>query len=314
MTTGAAPQRRTGARMVLFDDLDRVLLIHERWTEDGTEWEHWLTPGGGVEPGETLPDAAVREVFEETGLRVELARDAPEIYLHRRAWAWQGTVYDQDDHFFAARLGAPADVVPFALTEMEQQTVTGSRWWTVTELREARATFLPPDIADLAADALAGRFGALRRPLARRAGRVLLRDVDGRVLMIRTKLGDDVNWVSPGGGVEEGESSAQAAVRELAEETGIEVTLPDGDRPVHTERAVFRFGADLLDQTDDYYLVDRPGPVPRTGARLSVQEETSIVEYRWCAPAELRRLAEPVWPFGLADLLDSLMSAGVAVE
>lgn len=45
----------------------RVLLVQNRWPI-GTVWS---LPGGRIEPGEAAPDAAVREVREETGLVVE---------------------------------------------------------------------------------------------------------------------------------------------------------------------------------------------------------------------------------------------------
>jgi 8-oxo-dGTP pyrophosphatase MutT (NUDIX family) len=44
----------------------RVLLIYHR------KFGKWLPPGGHVDPDETPPEAAVREVLEETGLHVEL--------------------------------------------------------------------------------------------------------------------------------------------------------------------------------------------------------------------------------------------------
>jgi 8-oxo-dGTP diphosphatase len=61
---------RTGAYAVLVDDAGRILLA--LWNEGAVP--AWTLPGGGVEPGETPEEAAVREVREETGYDVELGR------------------------------------------------------------------------------------------------------------------------------------------------------------------------------------------------------------------------------------------------
>lgn len=59
-----APQVAVGAVAI---DGDRILLIRRgRGPAAGT----WSVPGGRVELGETLHEAVVREVVEETGLRV----------------------------------------------------------------------------------------------------------------------------------------------------------------------------------------------------------------------------------------------------
>ena len=58
---------------VVTDAAGRYLLVLR--TED-PEAGRWALPGGRVEPGETLEDAVVREVGEETGVRVRVARRA----------------------------------------------------------------------------------------------------------------------------------------------------------------------------------------------------------------------------------------------
>ena len=57
-----------GAFAVIFDEQRRVLLCHRR------DMDAWNLPGGGIEDGETPWDAAIREVREEVGLEVEVAR------------------------------------------------------------------------------------------------------------------------------------------------------------------------------------------------------------------------------------------------
>ena len=63
--------------IALRDPEGRVLLARQ------AEGDVWLLPGGAIEPAETPADAAVREMFEETGLLVRLTSLVLPTVFHR---------------------------------------------------------------------------------------------------------------------------------------------------------------------------------------------------------------------------------------
>jgi len=140
------PVVRVGGRILMVDPDERVLLIHEL-IEDGQT--HWLTPGGGIEPGESPRQAAVREVAEETGVAVVLTPEAPVLLVTQRLWSWAGVSYDQLDFFFQARVPSGLEVAPRQLTDPEAQTLIGYGWWSAAELRATDEIVEPAELADL---------------------------------------------------------------------------------------------------------------------------------------------------------------------
>ena len=60
---------RAGASAIIFDESREKVLLTKR-TDNG----RWCIPGGGMDPGESVEEACVREVYEETGLHVETTR------------------------------------------------------------------------------------------------------------------------------------------------------------------------------------------------------------------------------------------------
>ncbi|MEV1242658.1 NUDIX domain-containing protein [Nonomuraea sp. NPDC049750] len=65
---------RPSTRVVLIDAADRLLLFSSRNRLDGTV--RWYTPGGGLQPGETHQDAALRELYKDEHHRPPLVDSA----------------------------------------------------------------------------------------------------------------------------------------------------------------------------------------------------------------------------------------------
>ena len=161
--SGQKPEFRPAARVLLIDDSDRVLLFNVGVPQQSnfrlgatSQSRHlWITPGGGLDPGETREDAALRELYEETGLRA--AELGPCIWKRRHTWQWEDKWIESDEWFYLLR--APAfEVVPTAPDEWEMQYVLGHRWWSVPEMIANRdtETFVPRGLPELLQPVLVG--------------------------------------------------------------------------------------------------------------------------------------------------------------
>ncbi|GIF02924.1 NUDIX hydrolase [Actinoplanes siamensis] len=151
--------------------------------------------------------------------------------------------------------------------------------------------------------------------IERRAGRVLLVDSAGRALLLHG--GDPARpglrwWFTPGGGLEPGESTAQAAARELFEEVGLRVRPEDLSGPVRHEQTEFSFDGRDYRQAQDFFLLRVPGWRVDT-AGMDEEERLTITGHRWWSVAELEASDALIYPADLAELLRSQVSGEAAV-
>jgi 8-oxo-dGTP pyrophosphatase MutT (NUDIX family) len=140
-------RRRLTARVVLFDPLDRVLLMKGRLPSRRDGPGAWFTIGGGAEPGETVLQAAAREIREETGLaEFELG---PEIWLREGMMRLAGgeEVWF-DEHYVLARC-AGGEPVRHGWQADEHDLIDDIRWWTLTDLKVTEERVFPPGLAVL---------------------------------------------------------------------------------------------------------------------------------------------------------------------
>jgi 8-oxo-dGTP pyrophosphatase MutT (NUDIX family) len=138
-------------------------------------------------------------------------------------------------------------------------------------------------------------------PKPRQAGRAILRDDAGRVLLIHFVLPNMTFWATPGGGMEAGETPLAAAIRELREELGIAVAL---EGPVHRAVGIFEFEGVLIENTDHFFAGRWNGTPRLTGATEA--ESAALRAVRWWTMEEIERTEEDIFPRDLSDVLRRL--------
>lgn len=146
------PEERSGttrhsSRILLLAGDGAALLFLTAYPRNPTQ-ARWITPGGGLDPGETHEQAAVRELREETGLAVET--------LGEPIWIQDFTVgHDYVDHayghaeFFLHRVPEPFEPSTAEWTPEEHRDVHEWRWWSIDDLLAAEDRYRPLELPEL---------------------------------------------------------------------------------------------------------------------------------------------------------------------
>ncbi|MFF1452152.1 NUDIX hydrolase [Streptomyces sp. NPDC058274] len=151
---------RRSARVVLVDEADRVLLLKFHIDpEDPGRGHGWCTPGGGVEEGETLAEAAARELREETGLSLDADALGSSIALSSgyADLGWAEGVF-QDNFFYCRVTAHQVDISGQGADELKYHA--GHHWWTPAELAATNDTVHPSGLGELVAELVVGRIPA----------------------------------------------------------------------------------------------------------------------------------------------------------
>jgi len=138
---------RRAARVLLVDAAGRTLLLRGGDpARPGMRW--WFTPGGGLNPGETPVQGAARELFEETGLRVQPADLGAPVWHQVTHFSYDTRDYRQEQDFFLFRV-TEWQIDTSGFDADEQLTIDEHRWWTADQIEATDEQVYPEELADL---------------------------------------------------------------------------------------------------------------------------------------------------------------------
>nr|CAD7201761.1 unnamed protein product [Timema douglasi] len=107
-----------GVGAIVVNSAQEILVVKEKYLPD---FPHWKLPGGYVEPGENLADAALREVLEETGVKTEFEFLLTFRHMH-------GAMFGCSDCYFVVSLKPTSEEI-----NMCPREIAACQWMKVDD-------------------------------------------------------------------------------------------------------------------------------------------------------------------------------------
>ncbi len=117
----------------------------------------WITPGGGIDDGETVLGAALRELAEETGIQSTPEALGDLIWKTEGRWDWADGQNHHTfvDHFYLLQI-KDFELDVSGWTEDEHRDVVEHRWWSIADLKDSGESVSPPGLVEFLASHLLG--------------------------------------------------------------------------------------------------------------------------------------------------------------
>lgn len=142
-------QIRKSSRAIVLNKQNQIFLFRYNFDFFAEKEAIWITPGGGLDEGESFEEALKRELLEEMGLKLSGSDSTPQIYYRTPLYELtNGETVQSEERFYLVY----CDDLKFSYdgwTENENKRMTAGKWWSVEEIRESEETFFSKDIVKM---------------------------------------------------------------------------------------------------------------------------------------------------------------------
>lgn len=146
---------RNAARILLLDQDARVFLFHILDPYNPEMGTFWVTPGGGVEEGESYIEASKRELWEETG--ITQAEIGPCVWIREAVFHFEHGPVQAHERYFVVRVSSTEiDLKNF--TDLEKESYRQHKWWTLEELLSTTEKLIPEQLPEVLPAIIAGDY------------------------------------------------------------------------------------------------------------------------------------------------------------
>lgn len=153
---------RNTIKVLLLNEKNEILLLH---ADDPTTMTmnkkyrgpFWFPVGGKIENGETLQDAALREIYEETGIKKEEVELGPVVWFGTCNLILGGTPTHMKAQYIVAKT-KKTKVCLQCPTEVERKTITGMAWFSLEKIKTCDQVIYPLVLPDHLPEILAGKY------------------------------------------------------------------------------------------------------------------------------------------------------------
>ncbi|MGY3175455.1 DNA mismatch repair protein MutT [Pseudomonas sp. MWU12-2312b] len=141
-------RQRNAARLLVINPDRQVLLFRFQHKDDALAGRnYWATPGGGLEDGETFEAAAIRELFEETGMHVDAIGASAGQDRFSMMLPSGETVLAVEQYFVVHAEREP--LTRDGWTAEEKRVMAEHKWWSIAELEQTTETVWPQGLIEM---------------------------------------------------------------------------------------------------------------------------------------------------------------------